>query len=215
PIFLLAHKISPKVILSDIGEGPLEKAKENIDKYWHGLCFTEEMFSLRQGNGLETLQDGEVEDVVIAGMGGKLMIKILEGNMEKSRSYQKFIFQPRNAPEKLEAWLMSNGFIITDAVLAREGIYIWEIFTAKSLETEKLLPLDLDHLKNGVCSWLIKKQDPLFREFINRKIAIEQRIVQAIVTKSLKGDCRKLEESRERIMHMKGLLREFERVALG
>lgn len=209
PIFLLEHKISTKVILSDIGEGPLEKAKQNLDKYCNS-----ENFDLRQGNGLETLQENEVDTVVIAGMGGKLMIEIVSADMEKSKGFKKFIFQPRNAPEKLELWLLNNDFEIEDAVLAREGKYIWEIFLATPfVVNDKEIVSNTKNNKKGIIAQLIRNQDPLFLEFINGKIHIEQRIIHGITTKSVNKDMKKLQEAKERLECMREYEYEYKRVS--
>lgn len=125
PLALWETGISPYVIFSDVQPGPLERAKANIAQHFPGNDF-----DLRLGSGLETLAEGEVDTVMIAGMGGLLIIQILEANLEKAKSFKKFVFQPRNAQDKLRRWLIDHEFCILDEVLVQEGKYICEIFAA-------------------------------------------------------------------------------------
>ncbi len=122
PIFLFNQKISPKVILSDIRPGPLEKAKANL------LAYSPEMAAdLRLGNGLETLRSGEVDTVVIAGMGGMMITEILAKDQKKTRSFRKYILQPRNGQDKLRIWLYKNGYTVNKERLVKEGNHICEV----------------------------------------------------------------------------------------
>ena len=69
PVYLWENKISPNVIMADISAGSLAKAEENCRAF-----FPDREFDLRLGNGLEILQPGEVDAVVMAGMGGILNV---------------------------------------------------------------------------------------------------------------------------------------------
>ena len=71
PIYLMEHKIVPSALAMDIGKGPLLAAEEHIKE--HGL---EKYITARQSDGVLALQDGEADSVIIAGMGGALVIKI-------------------------------------------------------------------------------------------------------------------------------------------
>lgn len=183
PIYLWENNISPKLILSDINQGPLDKANENIAVY--NLKSKVKIntkvanFDLRKGSGMETVDYGEVDDIVIAGMGGKLIIDIMNFDLEKSKSFNKFILQPRTAPEKLREWLLDSGFKIADEILVREGKYIWEIIMAKPICGEEK---DFKKESYGyeISPILVKKKDPLLKEFLERKLAIIARIIEGI-----------------------------------
>ena len=63
PIYLWENEISPKVIMADISPGSLEKARVNCYEN-----YPNEKFDLRLGNGIQILENGEVDAVVIAGI---------------------------------------------------------------------------------------------------------------------------------------------------
>jgi len=153
-IWLMRNEISPRVIMTDIAEGPLAIARANVEKYatpalsvrrdpphanTEDRCATPNVagkesgvtdFRLgdglaphaaaqepvasragvtdfRLGDGLAPLEPGEIDTVVIAGMGGETIIGILEADPAKTRSFSKYILQPRTKTELLRAWL--NG----------------------------------------------------------------------------------------------------------
>lgn len=111
-----------RVILSDVNSGPLEKARENMAKA--GISMDMDM---RMGDGLDTIQPGEVTTIVIAGMGGVLMTEILGGDLKKTHTFRKIILQPRNGQDKLRFWLVNHGFRIEKERLVMEKGKICEI----------------------------------------------------------------------------------------
>jgi tRNA (adenine22-N1)-methyltransferase len=198
PIALWEQGKSPHVILSDINSGPLEKARSNINKH-----FPEKQFDIRIGNGIRTIKPAEVDNIVIAGMGGLLISEILGDDLEKSKSYKKLILQPRNGQNKLRAWLLENGFAIRDEVLVRERKYLCEIILAvpgdRGTETGSGNAVDPDDIALEISPILFIKKDPLLVEFIENKIRIESGVHAAIKAGAVKDKAEKLQKSEERI----------------
>lgn len=198
PIALWDQGKSPHVILSDINSGPLEKARFNINKH-----FPDKEFDIRIGSGIRTIRHAEVDDVVIAGMGGLLIAEILGDDLEKSKSYRKLILQPRNAQNKLRAWMLENGFTISDEVLVRERKYLCEIIVAVPdagrEDKEQRRIIDSDDIDLEISPILFVKKDPLLVEFIENKIRIESGVHAAIEAGAVKNKAEKLQRSEERI----------------
>lgn len=180
PIFLYENAISPFVVLVDINEGPLKKAKDNIARYAKS-----QEFDLRLGSGLEPLQVGEVDTVVIAGMGGLLMCEILQKDLQKTKSYGTLILQPRNAPEKLRRWLLLHGFAIKNEVLVEEGRFLCEVIVAQPqkmhvlLSEKKLADMERE-LEFEINPLLFEKEDPLLAAYLGNKIRVEKLILKEI-----------------------------------
>ena len=126
PMLLIKNNISPEVIMSDISSGSLAKAVETFDLC--GLTVPAENF--RTGNGLETIREGEVDDIIIGGLGGNTITDILAADESKSRSFRKLILQPRKHSGNLRYYLYTHGWDIISEDLAREGKFICEIITA-------------------------------------------------------------------------------------
>ncbi len=111
-----------KVIASDINEGPLKKAEENIKKA--GLMGE---IDIRLGSGIEVISENEADTVVIAGMGGILITEILDKNPALSKSVSAYILQPMNSKEDLRRYLINNGYTIDYEILAEERGKIYSI----------------------------------------------------------------------------------------
>lgn len=145
PISLLLDKKISFAILSDINRGPLNNAKKEVTKN-----NVQNYVDLRLGSGMETLRDGEVDQVIIAGMGGILISDIIEKKIELSKNLDKLILQPMQAPEELRRYLSKNGFKIIDEHFVREDHRIYEIIEAvydKELLTEKQDDEDFEQKK--------------------------------------------------------------------
>lgn len=206
PIALWERGISPKVIMADISPGSLEKARENAR-----MLYPEESFDFRLGNGIRILQKGETDAVVIAGMGGALMIELLSENMEKTLSFPKFILQPRNGQGKLRHWLISRDFSIIRESLVRERKYICEIMTVLpknrlngNLSLSKRLPgRTADDIEYEVPPW-IGQAGELAAELIEQKLSIEERILKGM-SKSKIPDEKQMLRVKQRIAYLRSL----------
>ena len=72
PIRLLMDGRIDRSIAMDVIEGPLEKARGNLELY----NMTDRV-ELRLSDGLDAYREGEAQGLVIAGMGGRIMSRIL------------------------------------------------------------------------------------------------------------------------------------------
>lgn len=127
PILLLKNNISPSVILSDISDKSLSKAASNC--ILQGLG-DDVRIKFRVGDGLKSIMHAEVDEIILAGIGGLLICNILEDDLEKTHSFKKIIMQPRNNNGALRYWLLTHGFKIDREVLSEEGKFICEIIVA-------------------------------------------------------------------------------------
>lgn len=207
PIYLWEQGISPNVILSDVSPGSLDKARVNVSQLQ--LPKENSPFDLRLGNGLQILSEGEVDAVVIAGMGGILMTEILGENLQKTRSFKRLILQPRSGQGKLRYWLVKNGFSITKELLVREGKYICEILTVDSSGNNLPISREIegagpDSIQYEVPPWILSAGD-LAEEFILRKCAAEERVLSGL-SKSQSRDLQKEKTVKERRDYLQSLL---------
>lgn len=203
PLYLLDTGKCPKVIMADISEGSLKKAEENCKLYDPNGDF-----DLRLGDGIDILEDGEVDVVAIAGMGGNLIADILEWNMAKSRSIKRYILQPRRHVGKLRHWLACNGFAIVKESLVEEGKFICEILTVESGPEENGIKAeycaDFDYPDS-----LLTYRNPLTGEYLKRKLELEQMILDNIEKNSQNAEAESV-LSKARIQKIKALMLKLE-----
>ena len=119
PVFLIKSGKHSKVFACDIGDGPLKKAAENINKSNVGGII------LRKGDGLLAVEPSEVDTVVIAGMGGDLIARILAAAEWVKDSRYEFILQPMTSVEDLRQYICEAGFYVLkeEAVKSQGRIY--------------------------------------------------------------------------------------------
>lgn len=144
-IYLVQHEISPKVLAMDVRMGPLSRAQEHVAEY--GL---EDYIETRLSDGLSTFESGEADALVCAGMGGRLMMKILTEGEEKVRELKELILQPQSELPQFREFLRTQGYRIVDEnILCEEGKYyfLFKVRTADS-GTKASVPLEMSVHEN-------------------------------------------------------------------
>lgn len=201
PIYLWENNISPKAIMADISKGSLAKAEENCRS-----LYPDTEFDLRLGSGIEVLEEGEVDVVVMAGMGGILMTEILASDLKKAKSFSKLVLQPRKDVGRLRFWLFDNGFRIINEALVREGKYICEILTAIPKEIAITRQMDGDDIEYEFPHSLIDYNDELLSEYLTVKKRLEENILSNM-RKGKYTTAKELRHQQYRVDYIESLLR--------
>ena len=131
PIRLIKDGRAERVIASDLNAGPLNIAKQNIEKYE-----LSEKIETRLGGGLSILFPGEADAIIIAGMGGDIIEKILKTDEETAKK-SRLILQPMNSQYELRKFLILNGYKIIAEDMALEGFKVYNIIEAEAGYQEK------------------------------------------------------------------------------
>lgn len=114
-VYLIMQNISPRVLAMDVRRGPLGAAGEHIAEYGLG-----DLVEARLSDGLHNYNIGEADTLICAGMGGKLMRKILSEDRHKTESFAELILQPQSEVEAFRRWLREQGYRITDEKMVEE-----------------------------------------------------------------------------------------------
>lgn len=170
PIYLIKNNISKKVIATDISRNSLNKC----EKYIKDLPF-EGKIETRVGDGFEILKPFEADAAIIAGMGGLLIVDILEKRKDISRTITYFILQPMIASDEVRRYLYKNNFQIIDEKLIKEDEKFYEIIYAKTGKSHVEKEVYYEIGKK-----LIDNEDPLLEEFISLKINSANNIIKDI-----------------------------------
>ena len=125
PIYLYTRGIIKGAVVSDINEGPIERAKRNIIEYSCAdaikpiLC-----------DGLSKIGEYSPDSVFILGMGGELIVNIISNAEWLKQNGIRLVMQPMTHPEILREYLISNGFEISDEAMVDDS-KIYQIIVAK------------------------------------------------------------------------------------
>lgn len=154
PIALVKKGKIDFAIASDVARGPLENAKQDIKQ-----ANLEDKIETRLGSGLETLtQSDQIDTVVIAGMGGKLMTALLENAYQENKIYPTLILEANIGEPLVRKWLQDHKYQIVDEQIIEVAGHIYEIIKAK-FEQEKVI-FSKQELEFG--PFLLKEKNPIF-----------------------------------------------------
>ncbi len=139
PIWLLKSGKISQAVASDINPGPLKAAAENARRYQ-----VEDSLSLRLSDGLQEIRSEEAEEIVIAGMGGELILRIVKETpwlMEKDR---RLVLQPMSSAEELRRGLSELCMEVSEERAVLDGGRPYTAFSVsyigKEPETGDLFP---------------------------------------------------------------------------
>ena len=154
PVSLYLDGKIPGAIAMDVRKGPLSRAQEHISQY--GL---DAYIETRLSDGLEALKPGEGDTLVIAGMGGPLMERILTDGAEVRESFREMITE--------EEMVLEDGkFYPMMKVIHGEKMHISE-------DT----PYTLDEWFGGM---LLERKHPVLREYLERELRIRNEILDRL-----------------------------------
>lgn len=170
PCYLVEEGIIPYAVGIDVHRGPYEAAWRSIRS--HGL---ENKLEVRLGDGLKNIEPGEVEVVIIAGMGGSTIVEILEESPHVVRGLRMLILQPMNGSQALRRWLESCGWVICTEELVAEDGFIYEIIAARRGAGKPLSEIEASY---GPI--LIKYRHPLLGEVLEKDLQKMQDILDQL-----------------------------------
>ena len=210
PVYLYQNQIIPKAIAMDVRKGPLSRAQEHIAQYGLG-----EYIETRLSDGLAALKEGEGDTLVIAGMGGELIIKILENGRHMWDSVKQWVLSPQSEIFKVRRWLFENGFVIRkeDMVLEDGKFYtVMDVRREKDADSEgKTVDPDVLSLSEDsrmlYGDYLIRTKNPVLLTYLKEE---EEKLARFIGDLSAKAGSS--ERAAERLSELKVQLRENQEV---
>lgn len=170
-IYLVLNKKNIKVIASDINEGPLVKAKENIKKY-----NVENLVKIKLGNGIDTIEK-DIDTIVISGMGGLNMIGILKYKTHLLKNVSSIILSPNNYTKEVRKEITRLGYYISDEDLVEDKGIIYPVIV---FEKGKKFYRKQDYIYGPI---LIKQRSSLFKKYLERELLSKQTILKVMPKK--------------------------------
>lgn len=159
PIYAYKTSKINSAIACDVNETPLLNAKSNISS--HKIS---KYIQTRLGYGLIPIQAGEVETCTIAGMGGDLIINILDSSRELVRDFSQLILQPQSKIENVRRYIHDIGFkIVNEEFVEEAGKYYTVINSVKGEEKKYTLA------EYALGKILIEKRAPAFINHVNKE----------------------------------------------
>lgn len=174
PVYLAQTGKITSAIAMDVREGPLLRAREHIGAYeeWAGgqagpgpcpgnhICPIE----ARLSDGLSQLQPGEADTVIIAGMGGGLVIRILDQGRCLWDSVKHWILSPQSDLLKVRRYLEENGFCIEEEAMVRDEGKYYQVLSVirKTMEYRRRVWYRYGKI-------LVERKDPILKEYLEKE----------------------------------------------
>lgn len=132
---LLQRHVCDRVIASDVSGPSLDKSRSLIKHI--GLS---DRVSFREGDGCSVLTPGECDAIALLGMGGTLMVRILEACAVTLAGAKAIVLQPMRAQDDIRHYLHQNGFrIVCDRIVFDHG-RLYQVCKAVPGNTPEALP---------------------------------------------------------------------------
>ena len=126
PAYLITEGICDRCIAADINDKPLASA-QNTAKL-HGL---QDRIETILSDGLKEVPLEGITDIIIAGMGGELIAKIIDECPRLREGEYHLILQPMTRPEALREYLYTNGFEADEEKCVHEGRFEYSVMSVR------------------------------------------------------------------------------------
>lgn len=126
PLYLVKSGKIMSAIASDINIGPIKNAERNIAEH-----HCQDLIKLVHCSGLDGVSGDEVDDVIIAGMGGELISAIIDTAAWLRSNEKHLVLQPMSRANELRKYLCDSGFEIIEEKIVREGKRLYTIISTK------------------------------------------------------------------------------------
>lgn len=172
-IWLVSEKTVPSAIAMDVRPGPLSRARENITRY--GL---EDYIETRLSDGFAKLEPGEGDTLVIAGMGGPLMERILKDGAKVREGFQELILQPQSDLPHFRHFLSEIGWEIVREEMIKEDGKFYPMMKAVRNNSGKKTVYTEEEAWFGPL--LLEKRHPVLKEYLLREEMIRKKILAGL-----------------------------------
>jgi len=199
PIYLVDQEIIPQAIAMDVNQGPLKRAVENITA--HGITTAIET---RLSDGVLALKAGEVDSVVIAGMGGNLVMRILSAGSDVLKTVKELILQPQSELTKLRYFLQDNGYkIVAEEMVYEDGKFYPMM---KVIHGKMQLGRVIDFVYGP---YLLENKNEILRQFLAKEKDILQKITTHITNLGTGNSSLREQELKEELAMNELAMQEF------
>jgi tRNA (adenine22-N1)-methyltransferase len=189
PIHLVQEGKAKHAIAMDVRTGPLMRAKSHIAEA--GLS---DVIEVRLSDGLLKLNKDEADCVVIAGMGGELMIHILEEGKDLWDNIPCWVLSPQSELQKMRRFLVEQAFFVEQETMIKEDGKYYVVMRA--VRTPSVSVDDGREVSYRYGKSLLESKDPVLAEYLEDEAYQLEEIQKGLSngeTESAKSRMRELE----------------------
>lgn len=202
PVYLAGKERIEKAIAMDVNQGPLERAQEHIRQY--GL---ENCIETRLSDGLQALNPEEADGIVIAGMGGNLMKRILVQGEQVVHTAKELILQPQSEIMEFRKFLWESGYSITAEDMVLEDGKYYPMMRVVYEKSGAEMP-DVLALKYG--EKLLEQKHPVLKQYLLWQKMQKEQILANLQKNAKKDVSSREEEIKEELCHIANALEKID-----
>ncbi|MCM3111397.1 tRNA (adenine(22)-N(1))-methyltransferase [Lederbergia lenta] len=171
PCYAIKHGVASRAVAGEVVEGPYQAAIQQVNS--SGL---KDLIDVRKGNGLAVIEAGEVDCIVIAGMGGALITEILETGKEKLEGVKRLILQPNLAANNIRRWMLENEWQLIHENILCEDNKSYEVLVAE--KGNPYLPYTDEKKEILLGPYLLQEKNEIFQHKWLQEIQQWEKILQ-------------------------------------
>lgn len=171
-IYLIKEAIAPRVIAMDINKGPLKRANENIKAQGYENCI-----ETRLSDGLEKLDKEEADTVLMAGIGGVLMIRILEQGKEVLKYSKELVLSPQSEINLVRKYLHENLYAIKEEKMVLDEGKYYVVIRALPVSEQERYEKEVYYQYGKI---LLENKEPYLLEYLQRERRLHLEIVEKL-----------------------------------
>lgn len=170
PCYLVHKGIAARAIAGEVVKGPFESAERQVRT--EGLV---DKITVRMADGLAAVQEEDrVDTVTIAGMGGPLIVSILEKHPAALTTVTRLILQPNIHAKAIREWALERGWAILDEVILSEDDKVYEVLVLQRGD------MQLTEAETLLGPKLMMTKSDVFKAKWAREVENWQRVITAI-----------------------------------
>ena len=183
PIALVQRQKITGAIAMDINKGPLARAQENIASARLG-----DYIQTRLSDGVTALGEGEADSILIAGMGGELVIHILSEGEKVCKAASELILQPQSDIRKVREYLRLHHYKIVDEDMICEDGKYYPMMRVVHVESDDAW-MKMNEQTKAACDiygpLLLRNGNPVLRRFLVRQHRQLTQILQRLQAQTM------------------------------
>ena len=211
PIYMVLAEKTPRAYAMDINEGPLERATEHIKEK-----SLEDKIETRLSDGLMKLNANEAESVLIAGMGGSLVIKILTEGKHALEGVKELVLSPHTEADLVREFLKTTDFVIEkEGMVIDAGKYYVVIKARRREEKDEGLLYEKENkapegveeeLYKTLCTKygriLLEEKNSILKELLSKELITYSSIREGLLGNETDAGLKRREEIEEILEHL-------------
>ena len=211
PIYMVLADKTPKAFAMDINEGPLERATEHIEEKGLG-----DKIETRLSDGLQKLNGNEAEAVLIAGMGGSLVIKILDEGKHALEGVKELVLSPHTEADLVREYLKTTDFVIEkEGMVIDAGKYYVVIKARRREKNEQGLLYEKENkapegveeeLYKTLCTkygrLLLEEKNPILKELLTKELGTYNSIYEGLKNNETEAGLKRRTEIQNILEHL-------------